>query len=354
MVIQDFGCARFRNYEEIYLEFSDKINLFVGRNGQGKSNLAEGIYFLSHLDSFRTSRLINLIQFGKDSTHIHARIRKDEFVNKTRIELTKRGRKVWLNDIAVGKLSQYITEYYATVFNPEHLHGFRRFSPERRLFFDRYISFGDGNYLKGLREFREVRAQKNKLLKNGEISSLFDWNSLFVSKSYGIVQKRRSIVDAINEILPELYRRLTGRAASLRLAYRPSLTGDPEGWHKLLQDAAEKEIRAGHALVGPHRDDYRFQLGGGPADEFFSQGEYRVALLAMKLAATALIEAGMAFRPVLILDDLFSELDSVVRENLRHYLFTVSNQVFITSTEPLEGFGDSGAGIMEIRDGRIA
>ena len=353
MVIREFAFTSFRNYDELLIDFSDKINIFIGNNGQGKSNLAEGIYFLSHLDSFRTHRPKKLIQFGQPISQIQATIAKGGISHKARIEISGKGRKVWLDEFPIRKLSEYITSFYAIVFNPDSLHFFRHIAGERRAFFNRFLSFFDSMFLYEIREFRSVHAQKNRLLKTGAKSSLLDWNVLFVEKGCDIVKKRQEMVERINAVLPELYARVSGRQARLLLEYRPSIAGEPAACLKLLEKAAYQEFQAGHALHGPHRDDFHLTLAEGHGDEFFSQGEYRISLLALKLAINLVMTERMQFHPVLILDDLFSELDETVRTNLRAYLFQVPNQIFITSTEPREAHEYPDPRIMEIRAGQI-
>jgi DNA replication and repair protein RecF len=131
------------------------------------------------------------------------------------------------------------------------------------------------------------------------------------------------------------------------------LKGDPEQDRQALAQSGESELRAGHALYGPHRDDFEMTLGEERREAFFSQGEYRVALLALKLALNELLRARMAFRPVIILDDLYSELDEGVRSRLTAYLAGAPNQIFITTTEPPETIGLPEARVMEIREGRV-
>jgi DNA replication and repair protein RecF len=353
MVIREFGCTHFRNYEALRLKFSDNVIIFVGKNGQGKSNLIEGIYFIHHLGSFRTHRLQKLLQFGRPLSQLQATVGKKQALHKTRIELTKSARKVWLDDSPIGKLSEYITSFYAVVFNPDSLYSFRHFPTERRAFFDRFLAFLDVTFVREIRAFRSVHAQKNRLLKGGEMSSLFAWNVLFAEKSCAIMEKRQDLVEHINTILPDLYARIAGRKERLWLEYQPSMEGNAEACMRILEKAADREARAGHAVYGPHRDDFRLLLADRRRDEYFSQGEYRIALLALKLAVSALLEERKAFRPVLILDDLFSELDEAVRASLKRYLVEISNQIFITSTEPMDGKDFPQPRIMEIRAGRV-
>ena len=353
MVVREFAAIHFRNYEELLVKFSDNINIIIGDNGQGKTNLVEGIYFVNHLDSFRTHRPKKLVRFGQTLSQIQAQILRTENLHKARIELSGFGRKVWLDDSPISKLSEYITSFYAVVFNPDSLHSFRHNSAERRAFFNRFLSFSDPIFLRENRAFRSIHAQKNQLLKGSDKSSLLDWNVLFVEKTCDIVKRRVEIVERINEILPELFTEISGRKAHLGLKYLPSLGPDASQSLQVLEKAAEQEFRLGHALHGPHRDDFRLNMGGEQSDEFFSQGEYRMALLALKLAVNAIMAQHMGFHPVLILDDLFSELDPAVRNCLRGYLSGIENQIFITSTEHAEARGYPHAHIMEIRGGRV-
>lgn len=356
MVVREFSAINFRNYEELLVKFSDNINIIIGDNGQGKTNLVEGIYFVNHLDSFRTHRPKKLIRFGQSLAYVQARIARAETLHKARIELSGFGRKVWLDDSPIKRLSEYITSFYAVVFNPDSLHSHRHSATERRAFFNRFLSFFDPIFLREIRAFRSIHAQKNQLLKGSDKSSLLDWNVLFVEKTCDIVKRRVEIVERINGILPDLFARISGRGGHrerLGLEYLPSLGVEASQNLLVLEKAAEQEFRLGHALHGPHRDDFRLNLGGEQSDEFFSQGEYRMALLALNLAVNTIMSQHMGFHPVLILDDLFSELDPAVRGNLRDYLSEMENQIFITSTEHAEARGFPHAHIMEIRGGRV-
>ena len=163
-------------------------------------------------------------------------------------------------------------------------------------------------------------------------------------------------MEKLNLLLADLHHRLDGDHAAqpgrLTLDYKPSLTGDPGEDARTLEKAMEGEMKAGHALHGPHRDDFRMAQAGR-REEFFSQGEYRISLLAMKMAMNELLAKEKRLRPILILDDLYSELDRTVRGNLSEYLHAIPNQIFITTTQSPEEIGFPGERIMEIRDGRI-
>ncbi|HEX7927249.1 MAG TPA: DNA replication and repair protein RecF [bacterium] len=359
MVVRELSALSFRNFKELRVSFSDGINVLVGKNGQGKTNVVEAIYFLNHLDSFRTHQLGELVAQGQPLGQIQGILNTQESDKKVRVEISRRGRKVQVNEAAVPKLSAYVADYFALVFNPDHLYLFRHVPAERRWLLNRYLSFADSAYLNALREFRVVHAQKNQLLKRGELSSLPAWNQLFAERSHAILGDRSAFATRVNPLLSEAFSLLTGRTDVLQLEMHASLTGTVPEMVEILARARESEGRMGHALHGPHRDDVRLKLGEPGAgstrrDALFSQGEYRAALLALQLALGRLLEAERGFRPVLILDDVFSELDASVRERLLQYLPRLANQMFITTTEWTEPMHVPGARIMEIQAGRVA
>ncbi|MBI4083462.1 MAG: hypothetical protein HY423_12720, partial [Candidatus Lambdaproteobacteria bacterium] len=194
-------------------------------------------------------------------------------------------------------------------------------------------------------------------LKRRDAASLPDWNQLLIEKSYAILVKRRALAEQINGVLAALCSELTGGAAPLRLELVASLRGAREGWPAQVEQARAAELEAGHALVGPHRDDYRLSLGGPQggvrAETQFSQGEYRAALLALELALNRLLSERPGFAPVLILDDLFSELDEGVRARVLDHLERLPNQIFITATEAPRHRGSAPAHRLTIEAGRI-
>ena len=354
MVIRELSALNFRNFRELRVSFSDRINVLIGQNGQGKTNVVEAIYFLNHLDSFRTHNLGELIAQGASLAQMQGILRTGETDQKVRVDISRRGRKVTVDDQPIPKLSAYVAAFFALVFNPDHLYLFRHVPSERRWLLNRYLSFAEPAYLSALREFRMVHAQKNQLLKRGELSSLPAWNQLFAARSYAILGNRSAFAERVNPLLSEAFAMLTGRREALRLEVHASLAGTVEQMAEALANARETEARTGHAMLGPHRDDVRLILGDAKRDTLFSQGEYRAALLALQLALGRMLEEERGFRPVLILDDVFSELDAAVRERLLDYLPRLSNQMFITTTEWTEPMPTAGARIMEIQAGRVA
>ena len=353
MVIKEFSALNFRNFPELAAGFSAGVNLIVGQNGQGKTNLAEGIFFLCHLDSFRTHHLEQLPAHGQTQAFLQGGIEMEGLPHKARVEVSRRGRRAWLDEVPVRRLSAYAAHFHALVFNPDSLFSYRNYPGERRHVFDRLLSFLEPEYLESLRGFRAAHAQKNALLKQGVTDSLPEWNRLFVERGHAMMKARGEMAARLNEMIPGVYGGISGKKPPLHLRYLPSLSGDPVKDLVTLERAAGKEQRAGYALHGPHRDDYELMIDGERGETYLSQGEYRVALLALKLAMNGVLRQKRGFRPVLILDDLYSELDQGVRARFNAHLEGVDNQVFITTTEPPGSVGLADMRIMEIRAGQI-
>jgi DNA replication and repair protein RecF len=339
----------------------------MGANGQGKSNLAEAIYFLLHLDSFRTHDLGQVIRQGAVQAQLQGRVQLYDMTDKVRTEISRKGRRVWWNDQPIQKLFGYVNRSYALVFNPDALYLYRHVPNERRIFYNRFLSFLDMSYVRDLMAFRQIHAQKNTLLRGRDLAGLEAWNRLFGERGRAIMQQRAAFVNELNETLPAVFSALTGRAESLRLRYVPSLKGEAEQIEQQLREAREQEARLGYAVLGPHRDDYRLALhpagregaasmgadGAPRRDVQFSQGEYRGALLALTLALDRFLVQRKGFRAIVILDDAFSELDAQVRDAVAAHLLGMPNQIFITTTERLDQFQAAGARIMEIRAGQV-
>ena len=363
MVIKEFSAINFRNYSEVFVQFFDRINLIYGSNGQGKTNLAEGIYFLHHLDSFRTHKSDQLIRSGEQQASIQGSVIRNDYEDKARIQINRKGRRVWLNEEPVKRLSSYVSSFYAILFNPDNLYGYRHYPSERRAFFDRFLSYFSPEYLQDLKQFKESHAQKNRLLKTGSLSSLPEWNYLFTKNACGIINKRRYIAEKINEKFSQIHYQLTQKPIDIYLQYKPSLSGDFEKDIATLENAVEIEARATHAVHGPHRDEFimcQKQAKDDPENKtfsrdetFFSQGEYRISLLSLKLTLNAILKEELNSTPVIILDDLYSELDHHVRQNLSGYLNQTDNQIFVTTTEIPESIGLNNSRIMEIREGQV-
>lgn len=348
MVIHDLELKNFRNYSHLHSEFSPTLNLIEGKNGQGKTNLMEALFFISNLESFRTRSYSHLLQNQTEIALLKASIFKNHVQSSIQIGLSKQNKRVNLNHSLVQKTSEYIASFFSLVFTPEDVSLFRSSPQRRRKFFDRTISFINPSYFAHLQKCKEILAQKNKLLKNKDGEQLLIWNEMLSAVSFEIVNKRKKFVHEVNQYLSNTFSQMTGREEDeLSLSYEAFIEESNEEMTKerileKLQKNRQRELHYGHTLIGPHRDDYQLFMNHLPDREFFSQGELRVTNLSLKMSINQLLSLQYQFFPVVLLDDLFSELDQEVNQKVLKYFLELQNQVFITSTEipadfPTEG-----------------
>ena len=353
MVIRELKIIQFRNYKTLETEFNNKLNWIQGDNGQGKTNLAEAIYYACNLDSFRTRNNKDLLKEGFKFSHILCRIEKLKVLHNIKITISRQGRSVFLNKSSFKKVSDYVMSFLALSLIPEEITIFRRSPSEKRRFFNRTQSIVDESFFKLLKDYNKTLAQKNAVLKKNDRKNLSLWNDLLAINALKIVKKRKNFSKEINKIMPKIFKQLSGRLEVLQIKYKPSITvaENEEAFVKEIENHTDKEFNIGFSTIGPHRDDFQLKLDYKDDRKFFSQGEFRLTNLALKLTINKLMYDISKIYPILILDDVFSELDSKKRSKIIDYLHMLNNQTFITSTNnPDKNFSGK---IFKISQGRI-
>ena len=339
MVIQSLDLRHFRNYTHLQTEFSPETNWIFGKNGQVKTHQVEAIYYICNLESFRTRKNHHLLQSGHPQALIQAELKRSDVLHQIRIQITSRGRQVRLDHSGYNKVSDYILSFLALTFTPEEVVLFRGSPQERRRFFNRMQAILEPSYFRILQDYAKALSQKNAVLKQQQREKLPLWNQMLARHASIMSEKGRSFIESLNLHLAELFQAISGRTECLQLEFQPSISIPEEtedGIFLVLESATEKEMRAGHSLMGPHRDDFRLMLDHRPDREFFSQGEFRITNLALKMALNQLLFQLFKIYPVLIFDDLFSELDPLMKSHIMDFFSQLKNQDFITSTVPPE------------------
>jgi len=335
MVIKSVHLLDFRNYLDFNLQFNSGINLFYGLNGQGKTNLIESLFFLTHLRSFKTPHFKTIRRFGTDSAHLQAEIIKKEIYHQIQIDLFENKKKVLLDKKNLTLSSHFIREYYSILFAPDRAMQFQEYPSDRRSFFDRVLVVIDPGYFYAIQEYNRIKKQKNKLLKTSRYNEIEIWNRLLGNIIPTIVSARKKLAEHLENFLSELYPSITGWVKKLSLHYSNDLDGkieiSPEKISNFLNEKIPTECSMGYMHFGPHRDLYRFTLDN-VSDENFSRGEYRLAFLSLLLAVNLYVIETMKFYPILLFDDLFSEMDNVIIEKVINFVSGIKNQVFISTT----------------------
>ena len=335
MIIRNIEVSQFRNYRRCTADFSADLNWIYGANGQGKTNLVEAVHYLCNLESFRTKKPAQLLQENKSEAVIQAQLERQKVQHQVRIKVSKKGRQVVLDHSPSHRVSEYILSFMALSFTPEDVNLFRNVPQERRKFFNRIMTFVDPVYFKNLQDYTKIIAQKNSLLRQGLTDQIQLWNEMLAGSAIKIMQQRSNFVEQINLHLHELFMELSGRSEKLTLVYKTSLNStnmDEKNCLLQLEKSLPRDLQYGFAVLGPHRDEYHLLIDKKKDKDYFSQGEFRITNLSLKMTINLLLYERYKFYPVLILDDLFSELDEEVIQQVLQFFIKLKNQIFITST----------------------
>lgn len=358
MRVQSLHLINFRNYPELSVTFSPRKNIFLGNNGQGKTNLLEALYFLSHARSHRTSSDRELIRTGERFATIQAQLTNHHYEGRVQIESQirvddERLKTVFKVNASPLRSRSEMLGHLPTVsfFLPDLL--LLRGTPEdRRRWLDAAIVQYDKRHLIYLNEFQKVRQQKNRLLKSPpeQISKehLSAWNVQFAATGAKVIASRQAYLSMIEDLAAIAYLELSDGREKLTLQYQSAVVDAlnssleavlPDAsvleatLARLLETRMPDELRRGTCLIGPHRDDIAFYLDGMPADAYGSQGQQRSVVLALKLTELKCLNAKLQEPPVLLLDDVMAELDPDRQRLLVEHIHPDS-QVFITTTHP--------------------
>lgn len=371
MLLDAFRLRNFRNLRRVDLKPHPRFNVITGANGQGKTNLLEAIYLLGAVKSFRsraTNR--NLIHFDENEALLEARIRRGGHERSVRIDITTRGKQVRLNGESVRNLSDFFGTLNIVVFGPDDI-GILKGSPSgRRKFIDRAIFNAHPAYATETKHYEDVLSQRNSLLKEPPVDEalLGVYDDQFVQWGAKILRRRLDFIQHFRPVLERIFAAVFSPDLRADLCYDATwLPGDidekravdePGHLQQLLREslhrsAAEQRER-GYTVVGPHRDDLKATLEGREVRAFASQGQTRAFVLAMKIAEITYLEQRYHFAPILLLDDVSSELDRRRNRQLFSFLRDRSQgQVFITTTHRDYILLDDQAQWFQVQEGRI-
>lgn len=314
MVIKSLELKNYRNYKDLYIEFSDGTNILYGNNAQGKTNILEAIYVCATTKSHRGSKDREIINFNTEDAHICMRVSRRDIVHKIDMHLKRSKTKgAAIDGLIVKKSSELFGVVNVVFFSPEDLGIIKNGPSERRRFIDLELCQLNKIYLHHLTNYNKVVNQRNNLLRQLSMApalkeTLEVWDDQLVSYGGQIIAQRRKFVRELNDLIGPIHDKLSGGKEVLRLVYEPSV--DEDSFAKVLSAKRANDIRLKTSSVGPHRDDINFIVNGIDIRRFGSQGQQRTAALSLKLAEIELVKSKINDTPVLLLDDVLSELDS--------------------------------------------
>ena len=311
MFVESIELNNYRNFDSLKVEFSPGVNIFFGDNAQGKTNLLESIYVSGTLRSHRGSRDKDLIRFGEDEAHIRLFFRKDSLSHRLDVHLKKNKSKgVAVDGVPVRRSGELLGMMHIVFFSPEDLSIIKEGPAGRRRFLDMELSQIDKGYMQQLVAYSKIL---NDLLKQinlypALIDTLDGWDEQLLAAGQFLIKKREEFVYFLDEMMAKIHGQLTGGKEQIKVEYEKNV--EAEKFREQLYSKRNKDISSGTTSVGPHRDDLRFKVGGIDIRKFGSQGQQRTAALSLKLSEIRLIEQVTGEKPILLLDDVLSELDA--------------------------------------------
>ena len=337
MQISSLKLLNFRNYESLELKFSPKVNLIYGKNGMGKTNIIEAIYMLGLTKTFRSNNDDIVIKKGKNIAKIEGMI-KDTIFHNYKIIISNAGKRIKIDNNKIAKVSDYITKVNIILFNPDDLKLIKDTPSIRRKMLNIEISGINGEYLLLLNAYNKVLKQRNAYLK--ALSKKKDYETSFlnilteqlIELGLKIMWIREDFINNINSYISDIYYEITHKG-TLKVSYKSEFIGkSKEALLKMFEKNISREIFLGKTIFGIQHDDIEFLVDQEIVKEFSSVGEQKNSIISFKLAEIKNIEEKLHKKPILILDDLFSELDE---EKINNILMLIDTdlQTFITTTE---------------------
>jgi DNA replication and repair protein RecF len=313
--IKSLKLKNYRNYDFLELDFDSSANIFYGDNAQGKTNILEAVYLTGTTKSHRGTKDRDMIQFGHDESHLETIVEKNGIDYQIDMHLKKNGSKgIAINKIPIKRASELLGIIHLVFFSPEDLNVIKNGPSERRRFIDMELSQLDRVYMNNLSNYNKIIQQRNHLLKDmmysdqkSLMSTLDVWDMQLVHYGNLIIERRNEFINEINEIISAIHRKLTGDREEIQVMYEPG-NGNMSLEQALLKNR-ERDMRMRSTSVGPHRDDICFMSKDLDIRKYGSQGQQRTTALSLKLSEIEIVKRSINDTPVLLLDDVLSELD---------------------------------------------
>ena len=359
MYVKKLKLINYRNYENLEIDLGKHVNVFMGDNAQGKTNILEAIYYCGFAKSHRTSKDKELINWNGDISFISVSVAKDRLDKKIDINILKDGKKVIrVNSIKINKIGELFGTFNVVMFSPEDLKIIKD-SPVRRKFIDMELCQLDSKYYYNLVQYNKVMNERNIVLKNKNLDlDMLDIYDLQLAKfgSY-IIEKRLSYLESLNKYSEDIHKDITSGKEIIEFKYNSTiknLNNIQDEFYETLIKNRKRDVDKGITSHGPHRDDFSVYINNVDTKSFGSQGQQRTAVLTMKFASLRIIKEITGEYPVLLLDDVLSELDF----NRKRYILKSINdiQTIITCTgiEDLGDYLNKDSKLFKVKEGIVS
>lgn len=333
MKIKELSLKNYRTYHNDQFQFDDHLNLLIGSNAQGKTNLIEAIYLLSHSKSFRSKNHRDLIQFESDFSYIKGNVWIGGHQKILELVLFQKGKKAKINGMICKKSSDFVGVFNVVVFSPDDLMIVKGEPRLRRNFLDIELSKLSHIYLSYYNQYMHYLKERNMALKKGNIDLTYleVLTTQLVSQAIEVAKRRYTFISKLNKYCEAIYAKLTHGKEQLKISYESMISLDLQTALKQYKDVTTKDLRYQTTTIGIHKDDLKMSINGLDAKQYASQGQQRSIVLALKIGLVEFIYHELGEYPVLLLDDVLSELDDSRQEMLVEML-SDEMQIFITTT----------------------
>lgn len=358
MVIKSLKLKNYRNYDLLDLTLDTQTNIFYGDNAQGKTNILEALYLSGTTKSHRGTKDRDLIQFEHDEAHLETIVIKRDMEYQIDMHLKKNSPKgIAVNKIPIRKASELFGIIHFVFFSPEDLNIIKDGPSGRRRFIDLELSQLDKIYLSNLSSYNRIINQRNSLLKDIDrqrnlIETLDVWDMQLAEYGTKVIESRKSFIKQLNEIISNIHYKLTGGKEHIFLEYESSVGNLTLA--QALKKNRERDIRLKSTSVGPHRDDLSFMEGSLDIRKFGSQGQQRTAALSLKLSEIELVRILIKDTPVLLLDDVLSELDKHRQNYLLDSIHDIQTVITCTGLDEFVNHRFSINKIFHVKNGQVA
>ncbi len=365
MNVKDIRLINFRNYDNIYLKFNPKVNIFIGKNAQGKTNLLEAIYMCAYGKSFRTNRDKEIINFSKEEAYIGSNMNINDYDKFLEIKMNRvKNKRIRINKNELKNYKELYSGLNVVIFAPDDLKIVKEGPSQRRDFMDVGISKVKPVYSYNISRYNKILFQRNNLLKSNkfkkDLINLLDvFDMQIASIGTSIILERQKYVEQLSKIANTTHKNISSNAEELELEYTtnvPILENKSEmekSYLNKLKENFKRDAECGTTEIGPHKDDIYMTINNKEVRTYGSQGQQRTVVLSLKFSEVELIKIERGMYPVLLLDDVFSELD----EERRDYLIGLFKdmQTFITVTDAidLKSMADLDKSIFYIENGNF-
>ncbi len=355
-MIKRLVLRNFRNYITADLSINSPLNVFTGRNGQGKSNLLEAVFFVSMLRSFRTSQIKDLKTIGKDNSYVAAEINRQNWTEFLEINISDTGkRKLSIDHVPVSRASEFIKRIKTVAFSPDDINIITGVSSLRRRLLDMFISMMEPEYLPALHDYSLALKSRNAVIKSDRnVNVIKAFEPVMASAGSFIAAQRRQYSGILGSEIENIIKNFFPEKVSFNIKYRNSSgTDNYDRYLEIFERERERDIRRGYTSFGPQLDDFDFNYNSKLLKNYGSTGQCRLISLCMKMAEVNILSAGKDKSSIVVLvDDVTGELDGVTRK-MFFKVINQAGQIFFTFTEkPGDDFFKT-ASFYEIQDGNI-